>query len=257
MFSVFPSTTIRFVHQGPGTQVETMGDALEVKMCKPILNYRIITTRRIKSTCYHHFPVKVPYKNVTYFLKISDRHLLSTSPKIKCSIRPLIIYLKDSNGTYFLISANGTVTPVPVLEDVAPELPALQTMRLHGYDNWLLTHFPDKLEPYTVLEIFSNIHDTMQELRDLQMDNEDDDTLLGTGRALGATLQSAAQGGSSIIKAIGRAMHDTLNGVGDLDEKVVGSLREAASKVILSTGHALKDSTTVIVNMFHGILGGK
>ena len=146
---------------------------------------------------------------------------------------------------------------MPVLEDVAPELPALQTMRLHGYDNWLLTHFPDKLEPYTVLEIFSNIHDTMQELRDLQMDNEDDNTLLGTGRALGATLQSAAQGGSSIIKAIDGAMHDTLNGVGDLDEKVVGSLQEGASKVIQSTGHAVKDSTTVIVNMFHGILGGK
>ena len=226
-------------------------------MCKPILNYRIITTRRIKSTCYHHFPVKLPYKNATYFLKISNCHLLSNSPKIKCSIRPLIIYLKDSNGKYFLISANGTVTPVPVLEDAAPELPAFQTTRLHGHDNRLLIHSPDKLEPYTVLEIFSNIHDAMQELRDLQMDNGDEDTLLGTGRALDATLQSAAQGGSSIIKTIGGAIHDTLNDVGDLDEKVMGSLREAASKVIQSTGHAVKDSATVIGNIFHSILGGK
>ena len=120
MFSVFPSTATRFVHQGPGTQVETMGDALEVKMCKPILNYRIITTRRIKSTCYHHFPIKLPYKNATYFLKISDHHLLPKSPKIKYNNRPLITYLKDSNGTYFLISASGTVTPMPVLEDTTP-----------------------------------------------------------------------------------------------------------------------------------------
>ena len=62
------------------------------------------------------------------------------------------------------------------------------------------------------------------------------------------------QGGSSIIKTIGGAIHDTLNGVGDLDEKVVGSLGEAASKVIESTGHAVKDSTTGIGNIFHGIL---
>ena len=58
MVSVFPSTATHLVHQRPVTQVETMGDALEVKMCKPILNYCIITTRQIKSTCYHHFSVK-------------------------------------------------------------------------------------------------------------------------------------------------------------------------------------------------------
>ena len=131
MVSVFPSTATHFVHQRPGTQVETMGDALEVKMCKPILNYRIITTRQIKSTCYHHFPVKLPYKNATFFLKISDHHLLSSSPKIKCNNRPLITYLKESNSTYFLITANGTVTPVPVLEDTTRDFPAFQTTRLH------------------------------------------------------------------------------------------------------------------------------
>ena len=184
MVGVFPSTATHFAHQRPGTQVETMDDALEVKLCKPILNYRLATTRRIKSICYHHFPVKLSYKNTAYFLKISDCHLLSNGLKIKCSNRPLVTYLKDSNGTYFLISANGTVTPVPVLEDTTTsELPTFQTTRIHGYDNRLLTHSPDKLEPYTMLEIFSNVHDAMQELKDLQMDNGDGDILLGIGRA--------------------------------------------------------------------------
>ena len=112
MVSVFPSTATHFVHQRPGTQVETMGDVLEVKLCKPILNYCIVTTRWIKSTCYHHFLVKLPYKNTNYFLKILDRHLLSKSPKIKCSNRPLVTCFKDINGTNFLISVNDTVTPV-------------------------------------------------------------------------------------------------------------------------------------------------
>ena len=69
MVSVFPSNAAHFVHQRPGTQVETMGDALEVKLCKPILNYCIVTTKRIKSTCYHQFPVKLPYKIQLIYLK--------------------------------------------------------------------------------------------------------------------------------------------------------------------------------------------
>ena len=69
-------------------------------------------------------------------------------------------------------------------------------------------------------------------------------------------MESVAQGGSSIIKAIGGAIHDTLNVVGDLDEKVVGSLGKAASKVIESTGLEVKDSTMGIGNMFYDILDG-
>ena len=159
MVSVFPSTTAHFVHQQPGTQVEAIGDALEVKLYKPILNYRIVTTRRIKSTCYHHFPFKLPYRNTTYFSKISDRNLLY--PKIKCINRPQATYFKDINGIYLLISANGTIRPMPVLEDTISELPYFQTLRIHGYNDRLLTHSPNKLEPYTMLEIFSDVYDAM------------------------------------------------------------------------------------------------
>ena len=112
-------------------------------MCKPILNYRIVVARRITSTCYHHLPVKLPYKYLTYFLKISNHHLLSRSPKIKCSNRPLVTYLKDINGTYFLISANGTITPVPVLEDTAkPPSKPLEFMDMTtSYSPILLTNW--------------------------------------------------------------------------------------------------------------------
>ena len=136
-----------------------------------------------------------------------------------------------------------------VLKNTISELPYFQTTRIHRYNNRPLTHSPDKLELYAMLEIFSNVHDAMQELKDLQMDNGDRVTLLGIGRALGVTLESVAQGGGPIIKARGGANHDTLNGV-DLDQKVVRNLGEAASKVIESTGHEVKDSTTGIGNMF-------
>ena len=107
-----------------------------------------------------------------------------------------------------------------------------------------------------MLGIFSDFHDAMQELKDFHMDNKDGNTLLGISRALGRTLESVAQGGSSIIKAIGGAIHDTLNGVVNLNEKVVGSQEEVSSKLIESTGHTIKDSTTGTDNMFCGILGG-
>ena len=57
MVSVFPSTAAHFIHQQKGTQMEPVHDALEVKLCKPILNYCIITVGQIKSTYYRHFPV--------------------------------------------------------------------------------------------------------------------------------------------------------------------------------------------------------
>ena len=60
-----------------------------------------------------------------------------------------------------------------------------------------------------MLKIFSDVHDAMQELKNLQMDHGDGDTLLGIGKALGATLESVAQGGSSVIKALGGAIRDT------------------------------------------------
>ena len=107
-----------------------------------------------------------------------------------------------------------------------------------------------------MLKIFSDVHDAMQELKNLQMDHGDGDTLLGIGKALGATLESVAQGGSSIIKAIGGVCMIPENGVGDPDEKVRGSLGEAASKVVESTGNTVKDSTMGISNTFHGILVG-
>ena len=107
----------------------------------------------------------------------------------------------------------------------------------------------------SLVKLLKYINDAIQELKDLQMDSEDGDMLLEIWRGLGATLESVAQGGSSVIRAIDVVIRNTLNGVGDLEEKVVGGLGEATSKVIESTEHTFKNSTMGIGNMFCGILG--
>ena len=83
---------------------------------------------------------------------------------------------------------------MPVLEDTISELPYFQTTQIYGCDGRLLTHSSNKLEPFTALDIFSDVHDAMQELKDLQVDHGDGDMLLGIGKGLRATLGSVAQG---------------------------------------------------------------
>ena len=125
--TVFPSTAANFIHQHPGTRVEPLGDALEVKKCRPIFDYKIVTNRKIGSRCFRHFPISLPYSNATYFLRITDRHLLSKSPVIKCKNRPPVTYLKAENGSYFLIEANGIIIPKSVMNDTANEMKSFKS----------------------------------------------------------------------------------------------------------------------------------
>merc|ERR1712175_60435 len=56
------------------------------------------------------------------------------------------------------------------------------------------------------------------------------------GSLLGSAIHSLANGGSLIIKTIGEGLRDTFHGVGDLAEKVVGSIANATSNVIGASG---------------------
>ena len=56
--------------------------------------------------------------------------------------------------------------------------------------------------------------------------------LAGIGSLLGGAIHSLASGRSMVIKTIGEGIRDIFHGVGDLDEKVVGSISNATSTVI-------------------------
>lgn len=59
-------------------------------------------------------------------------------------------------------------------------------------------------------------------------------------KSFGSVLHETADGGTSIISAIGGARHDTLNGAIDLDEELLGSLRRrTCSKFSNSTRGAI------------------
>ena len=96
----------------------------------------------------------------------------------------------------------------------------------------------------------------MQEVKQLQTYQGDGSVLLGIGRVLGATIESLAKGGKTIIKAVDSTLHGVLNGFGSLHEKAVTSFGTAASKIIHASGTAINNTSTGIGNIFHGIFGG-
>ena len=252
----FPSTAAKWIHQSDGVVLHVIGDGLEIAQCLAITNYTLILNRTINTTCYHDFPVLQPHQTEVQFLHIYDRQVVHLSPQIACTDRPSHTYLKDQHNDYFLILGNGTTIQVDPKADVPSHTMRLHLQPIRGYDERLLAKPPHVLEPYAMLTSFSYVHDALNEVKNLQVQQGGGNVLVGIGKALGATIQSTAKGASSIIKSVGAAIHDTLDGVGDLDEKIVTSLGHAASDVISSTGGALKDAGSGLGNVFHGIFGG-
>ena len=72
----------------------------------------------------------------------------------------------------------------------------------------------------------------MQELKDIQAKDGDGNFLINLEKVLGSALHQRADGGSSIIRSIRGSIHNTLNSVGNLDEKLVARLGIPALKVI-------------------------
>jgi len=119
--------------------------------------------------CYISFTIILPNDPQPRFLQIADRKLVAISHKILCSNRPERTYLRDLNGTYHMITSNGLITIVNAKEDTFNHTKFAKIKAIKGYDLRLLTKTPKTLEPYAVLNIFSEVHDAIRELKDLQM----------------------------------------------------------------------------------------
>ena len=256
MIATFPSTASRWIQPDSGVLVHTVGDALQIEECQKIYEYKLHFDRKINKTCYSDFPISITHDNTTRFLRIIDRHAVKFSPNIPCKSRPPITYLKDINNKYHMITADGNISQVILHSNTIKETKEIQLKKIKGFNEKLLTKSPHVLEPYTMLNIFTYVHDAIQEIKELQVEQGGGNVLLGIGRALGSTIESLAKGSSSIIRTIGSSLHDVLDGVGDLDEKVVGSFSSAATNIIQASGTAVKDSTTGFGNFFHNVLGG-
>ncbi|XP_065670064.1 uncharacterized protein LOC136088898 [Hydra vulgaris] len=256
MITQFPTTSAEGIHQSSGVTVESAGDALLLSKCVNYTRYAINYARKIGNFCFEHFPITLPSSNITFFLEVSDRKLIRTSPRIPCKLRPKHTYLQDSRqNTMYEITAFGRVKIVGTqLDNVLPSK-TKPVPRIRGYSKDILVDKPQRLSPYTVLQLISGSHETLQTLKTIS-DTNGGDILTAIGTALCSALQATASGGSQIIKAIGGAIKDSLSGVPNLDEKLVQSIGVASSTVLKAAGGAVKDVGEGAGSFFHKFLGG-
>uniref|UniRef100_A0A7M5XFT0 Reverse transcriptase n=1 Tax=Clytia hemisphaerica TaxID=252671 RepID=A0A7M5XFT0_9CNID len=210
MIEVFPTTAARWIHQERGVMVHLIGEAMQVHRCLKISNYRLITSRRIGNSCYHDIPVKAPYHEKIKFLRLIDRHVVEKSHKINCSERPPVTYLRNEEGSYDVIDKEGNITKViPKKQFKGRNFVKLPKIR--GWDPRMIRKPPQHLAPYSMLNIFSEIHDAMEEVKQLQMQHGNGDLLTGIGVGLGGILEGAASGTSQIIGALGSGIPRSVN----------------------------------------------
>jgi hypothetical protein len=256
MIFQFPTSSAEWVQQTLGMTVEPAGDALLLSKCQNHTTYAINYARKIGNFCFEHFPLTLPNSNITYFLEVSDRKLIRTSPQIPCKLRPKHTYLQDPKlNTMYEVTAFGRVKIVKTQLDHVLHSSTKPIPRIRGYSKDIVIDKPQRLSPYTVLQLISSSHTTLQTLKTIS-DTNGGDVLNGIGTALGSALQATASGGSQIIKAFGSAIKDSLNGVSDLDEKLVRSIGDASSSVLTAAGGAVKDVGEGAGSFFQKFLGG-
>lgn len=102
------------------------------------------------------------------------------------------------------------------------------------------------------LNIFTNIHDALQEVKQFGNCN----ILLVKGKVLGSNIAATAEGTRSLIWTLTGAKRDVPDEAGGSDDKTVDSLGDCASKIITSNVGATKDIGSDIGNVFHGFLEG-
>ena len=78
-------------------------------------------------------------------------------------------------------------------------------------------YYPHHLEPYAMLdEVLMHVHNALQEVKRLQVEHGNGNVLLWINTALGSTIAETAQGGSSIMQAIGGAIQNVLDRPGEM-----------------------------------------
>ena len=112
----FPQSARALRSDEPGVVMKSVGDAMVMYRCRPVLNYEVSWNREHNGKCALHFPVWIPNENTTQFLRIEDRNLLPTSRTIMCKNRPRHTVIIVKNGKAYHIGQEGDVERVKDLK---------------------------------------------------------------------------------------------------------------------------------------------
>ena len=246
LLSSFPDVAGEYLFPDLGKIVEPVGDALLIHKCQPVSHYYIFWNQMINDTCYATYPVSLPNSDSFMFLDLAKRRLNSHAHPIPCPPRTKSTFITDKTGTLWRLHPDNNFTKTSHLLhhrlNAHVPLPKLAHFSLK-----LLHHDPKPPSRIPLLQLLARSKANLDDLATLRQQGAGD-IIKGIGKVLGSTLSSIAKGGSIIIRSLGKGIHDTLEGVSDLDTHVVQSITNATTSVI--------DSTTSGLSKIISSLGG-
>ena len=229
LFKAFPDTASQYLFPEPGKLLEPIGEALLLHACKPVHKYVIFWNQTYNGSCYPNFPVTSPDLTKVYFLELNQRRLVSQGHKLKCTRTKKLWYISDIKGTLWRLT-DGKFHKVAQYLLNMPD--ASYPMRKIAHFDLRLLHYDNKNPTrLSLLALLARNKDNLEDLTNYRTEGKGD-IISGIGKFLGTTISALAKGGSLIIRSLGQGIHDTLDGVGDLDKAVVGSIGNATTNVI-------------------------
>ena len=238
LVTTFPDHSAEYLFPEPGKRVEIVGDAIIVHSCRLVKNYEVVWSQSLKGKCYTDFPVQIPHQNEPLFLELSRRRLHSHGQTVKCPPRRKPIYIKGTDDKLWSLTPDNKFHHIKTLKMMRlPKLtkyPKSDLPKLKDFDITLLHYDKPVPSRLSLLKMIARNRENLESIEDIKTAGGGN-IITGLGKALGTAITATAKGGSLIVKTIGQALHDTLNGVANLDETMVSSLSNATSNVIGST----------------------
>jgi len=251
----FPQSAQSLRSDEPGVIVKSIGDALILYKCREVSTYTIKWNRKHAGKCWFHFPVYLPNSNVTKFLRVEDRRLLSSTKKIACTERPRHTVVVLEHGGSYYIDHRGRIEKFRSLNGRVKFDSMIKPPR--GFNTKIRFKNKEVYDSPSLLQMIAESEHTIEELMTLHSGSSASTSLIeGIGRGLGAALEAAGGAGDKVIHSLGRALKDAFSGAGEAGDHLVRALGDSSSKVLESGGKAVKDSATGISYIFKEIFGG-
>ena len=146
-------------------------------------------------------------------------------------------FLEDISGQLWHLTQNGTVSKFKSRLLFA-SLNALnfRLPKLRGLNSHLVRPHFHKLDQPTVLDLVSANHQSLQEISQIT-DVGQGSFLQGLGSLFGITIRSLAQGGKTIITAVGNCVKHGFEDLGTFSHDLTTGVGNATGTIIQSTGH--------------------
>ena len=232
---MFPQQASEFIFDNTHQIIQNAGDAVIVKRCSPVKNYKVFWNQTISGSCFKLFPVLT--NNVTLFLDLKNRRLHSSSPTTRCPPRAHDIFIFDIQSQLWILRTNNTFSKVNDLRTHS-RLGSIDLPKLALYDERIL--HADRYPPPqdSLLSLLSSNMDSIEEMSKLRHSGGGD-ILLGITTGLTSLLNTVADDSGDFLQKASISFKTAITGVSEAGSNIVTSTTQGVSTILSSFGSNL------------------